>query len=70
MNKKPKAKRKKKRFVIGRDFDSWAIKYKDTGEFRLSDHRISTYCLSLLFKLKPPVESDEIAVRVKFVEVE
>ena len=65
MNKKPKPKQKKKRFVIGRDFDGWSIKCKDTGKYCLS-----TRCLPLLFKSKPPVESDEIAVRVKLVEVE
>jgi len=70
MNKKPKPKQKKKRFVIGRDFDGWAIRYKDTGKFRSVDHLLSTRYLPLLFKSKPHIESDEIAVRVKLVEVE
>lgn len=48
---------KKKRPILGKDFDGWTYKHKD-GRLSLSAHRIRSDCMF-----------PEYAVRVRLVEV-
>jgi len=67
MAKKKTVKRKpakRKRLILGKDFDGWAVRRNDTGPYLL------TWGGAAILRAKrPSVSKGETAVRVKFVEV-